>query len=58
MKKEKEEDCNDISKTFGGVWNMHLKYVFYYLKICVEIRVNKKLCRNKCTIIKKLKIIV
>ena len=51
MKKEKEEDCNDVSKLLGGVWNMHLKYVFYYLKICIEIRVNEKLCRNKCNII-------
>ena len=39
MKKEKEEDCNDISKTFGGCLE-------YALKICVLLL--KNMCRNTC----------
>ena len=30
---------------------MHLKHVFCYLKTCVEIRVDEKVCGNTCNVV-------
>ena len=42
-------------KNCGGVWYMYLKTENMCLKICVEIRVDEKVCENTCNIVKKLK---
>ena len=34
-----------------GIWYMHLKYVFCYLKIWMEIRMGEKICKNTCNIV-------
>ena len=33
------------------VWYIHFKIKNYYLKICVKIYVDKKICKNMCNVI-------
>ena len=41
----------ELFKVFWGVYYMHLKIKNCYLKICMKIRVNKKVYRNMCNIV-------
>ena len=37
------------------MWYMHLKIFIYFLKICVKICIDEKVCKNICNVVKNWK---